>query len=74
MARDPTLGTGSIHGEIRAELDRLRMQLSRLENSTTSTLQQISPSQIADPIEGEHVIDPIDNKHKWYSNGAWRDC
>jgi hypothetical protein len=34
----------------------------------------MSPAQIDDPIEGQRIVDPEDNIHKWYVNDAWRWC
>ncbi len=73
MARDTSLSTGGIGGAISKRLDALEAEVKRLKNTTTSTTQQSAITAIVDPIEGEYVVDPTDNKLKWYSNGAWRE-
>lgn len=78
MARENKPMAGTIYGEALNELQAIERQVALLEQRTTTTLQQISPAVIADPLEGEAVIDHTDqHRLKWYSDGEWRstcDC
>jgi hypothetical protein len=60
------------------DLQRIDRKIALLEQQTTFAVQQIAVSAIADPVEGEVVIDHTDNHRlKWYSNGMWHsvcDC
>lgn len=74
MAREHYPPAFTRDAEVLKYIKHLEERLAKLEKSTTATLQQISVADIDDPIEGEHVIDHTDDKHKWYSGGAWREA
>ncbi len=59
---------------LREELEAIERSIGLLKGRTTTTFQQVLTSQIADPIEGQIIIDYADNKIKWYSGAQWRQC
>jgi hypothetical protein len=77
MARDNKPAANSVDAQIRNELDTLRAELKRL-SSTTATFQQMRPTDVADPIEGQVIINWADSHRLyWYSGGEWHhncDC
>jgi len=56
---------------MRRETQVLNDRVRTLETNNVLTSQIADPLFISDPVEGEHVIDPTDDKHAWYVNGAW---
>lgn len=59
---------------MREQLEAIERSIKLLKGRTTTTFQQVLTSQIADPIEGQIIIDYADNKIKWYTGGAWQQC
>ncbi len=74
MARDQHLHPMTADQLIQAQIRDLTSRVKRLRQATTTTVRQATTGQIDDPLEGELIIDYLDNKVKWYSNGAWREC
>lgn len=46
----------------------------RLKAQGGSPLQRLDITTYPVPHEGQRAIDPADEQHTWYSNGAWRKC
>ncbi len=74
MARNQHLHPMTADQLIQAQIRDLTSRVKRLRQTTTTTVRQATTGQIDDPLEGELIIDYLDNKVKWYSNGAWREC
>lgn len=78
MARDNQPVANSVEAELRRQLDDLKNRIAKLNQTTTTTFQQIRPADVLDPIEGQVIINWAD-QHRlyWYSNGEWHsncDC
>jgi hypothetical protein len=78
MARLNQPHATSVEQALRQEIAELERELSTLSRRTTATIQQAAPANIADPIEGQVIINHADgHKLYWYSNNAWHsvcDC
>lgn len=72
MARDNRGPANGVNASLQRQIDVLSDRLRDLERRRVLTSGIPGDLDlILDPVEGEHVIDNSDDRHAWYSNGAW---
>jgi hypothetical protein len=71
MARGSRGPANTVEQSVQQQLDNLANRVRELETKRILASQLYVPDDGLDPVEGEHIIDPDDDRHAWYSNGAW---
>jgi len=58
--------------ELYRRIDLLREEITAMQAMGNIYTPRINPIAYPTPVEGQHAIDPADDTHMWYANGAWR--
>jgi len=57
--------------ELYRRIDQLNEEITAMQAMGNVYTPRINPTAYPTPVEGQHAIDPADNRHMWYANGAW---